>query len=137
VTETAAAEAMPASHEPEPIVTAALTDPSEMLPPENSPEQVAKSVATPEPARPIRLSTRPNFSTSAASQIPASTVTLAALPRTPKEDAVKTQEKRKSDRQEKGQAGDCHQTFTTVADEIFRGRTPRPPKRPASPWWIT
>src|ERR1700681_557338 len=49
VTEPAAAEPTPASHETEPIVTAALTDSSEMLPPEASPEQVAKSPATREP----------------------------------------------------------------------------------------
>jgi hypothetical protein len=49
VTETAAAEATPAAHEPEPIVTSALTDSSEMLPPKTSPEQVVKSLATREP----------------------------------------------------------------------------------------
>jgi hypothetical protein len=36
------AEVTPALHEPEPIVTAALTDSSELLPPETSPDQVAK-----------------------------------------------------------------------------------------------
>src|SRR6202035_3635003 len=49
VMETAAAEATPASHQPEPIVTAALTDTSEMLPPETSPEQVARLPAAREP----------------------------------------------------------------------------------------
>ena len=43
VTETAAAEATPAPYPPAPIVTAALTDSSEMLAPETAPEQVAHS----------------------------------------------------------------------------------------------
>ena len=42
-TQPAAAEATPPSHDPEPIVTAALTDLSESVPPEASPEPLAKS----------------------------------------------------------------------------------------------
>jgi hypothetical protein len=50
ITEAPAADPKPVAREPEPVVTAALTDSSEMLPPENPPDQVAKTnMATREP----------------------------------------------------------------------------------------
>ena len=48
VMETAAAEATPASHQPEPIVTAALTDSSEVLHAETPPDPIAKTSKTTE-----------------------------------------------------------------------------------------
>ena len=134
VTEPAAAEATPATHEPEPIVTAALTDSSEMLPPETSPEQVAKSPATREPgdANPAVDST----------EVPDQCLVVdtcidrylwVLYQRTPKEDAVKTQEQRKVTVKKKGRLVTVTKTFTTVADEDFSWKDPKAAEKAGLP----
>jgi hypothetical protein len=134
VTETAAAEATPVSHEPEPIVTAALTDSSEMLPPETSPEQVAKSPATREPG-----AVNPAVdSTEVLDECPVVDTCIdrylwVLYQRTPKEDAVKTQERRKVTVKKKGRLVTVTRTFTTVADEDFSWKDPKAAERAGMP----
>jgi hypothetical protein len=126
VTETVAAEATPASHEPDPIVTAALTDSSEMLPSETSPEQVAKSPAIREPG-------------DASPAVDSSEVVDECLvietcvdrylwqlyQRTPKQDAVKTEVQRKVTVRKKGRLVTLTRTSTTVADQNFAWKDPK------------
>ena len=136
VTETAVAvaAATPASHEPEPIVTAALTDSSEMLPPETSPEQLAKSPATREPgdAKPAVDSTEVLDECLVVD--PCIDRYLWVLyQRTPKEDAVKTQERRKVTVKKKGRLVTVTRTFTTVADEDFSWKDPKAAEKAGMP----
>lgn len=127
VTETADIVTTPASREQEPIVTAALTDPSETLPHETPPEQTAETnTATPEPG--------------AANQAVGSTEILdeclvvercvdrylwALYQRTPKEDSVKEHEQRKVTVKKKGKLVTVTKTFTTLVDEDFAWKDPK------------
>ena len=127
VTEAAVADATPAANQPDPIVTAALTDPSEMLPAETSPEQPAKmSPATPEPG-----ATGPALDSTAILDEclvvdPCIDRYLWALyQRTPKEDAVRTEEQRKVTVRKKGRMLTVTKTFSTVADEDFSWKDPK------------
>jgi hypothetical protein len=127
VTEAAVAEATPASQEPEPIVTAALTDSSEMLPPETPPEPVAKmSTATREPEE----ANRAVGSTEVLDECLVADTCIdrylwTLYQRTPKEDAVKTQEQRKVTVKKKGRLVRVTKTFTTLADEDFSWKDPK------------
>jgi hypothetical protein len=134
VTETAAAEATPASHEPEPIVTAALTDSSEMLPPETSPEQVAKSLATREPGDANRAVDSTEFLGECLVVDPCIDRYLWMLyQRTPKQDTVKTQQQRKVTIKKKGRLVTVTRTFTTVADEDFSWKDPKAAEKAGMP----
>src|ERR1700724_118976 len=126
VTETTAAEATPAAHQPEPIVTAALTDSSEMLPSETSAEQVAKSPATREPgdANPAVDSTEV-LDECLVVDTCIDRYLWVLYQRTPKEDAVKTQEQRKVTVKKTGSLVTVTKTFTTVADEDFSWKDPK------------
>jgi hypothetical protein len=134
VTETTAAAATPASHEPEPIVTAALTDSSEMLPSETSPDQVAKSLATGKPgaANPAVDSTEV-FDECIVVDPCIDRYLWALYQRTPKEDAVKTQEQRKVTVKKKGRLVTVTKTFTTVADEDFAWKDPKAAEKAGMP----
>jgi hypothetical protein len=127
VTAAATADALPASHEPGPIVTAALTAPSETLPPETPAEPVAKaSMATPEPG-----DTHPAVgSTEVLDECFAVDTCVdrylwALYQRTPKEDSVKVQQQRTVDVKRKGKLVTVTRTFTTVADEDFSWKDPK------------
>jgi hypothetical protein len=126
VTETVAAEATPASHEPDPIVTAALTDSSEMLPGEGSPEQVAKSPATKEPgdASPA-LDSSEVVDECLVIETCVDRYLWQLYQRTPKQDAVKTQVQRKVTVKKKGRLVTLTRSFTTVADQNFAWKDPK------------
>jgi len=127
VAEAAIADAAPATPEPPPIVTAALTDSSEMLPPETPPEQPANmTAATQEPGD--------------VNQAIGSTAILdeclvvdtcvdrylwALYQRTPKEDSVKEHEQRKVTVKKKGRLLSVTKTFTTLIDEDFSWKDPK------------
>jgi hypothetical protein len=131
VTETVAAQATPVSHEPQPIVTAALTDSSEMLPPETSPEPVAKmSLATPEPgdANPAAGSIEV-LDECFVVDICVDRYLWALYQRAPKEDTVKTQEQRKVTVRKKGRLVTVTKTVTTTADEDFSWKDPKAAER--------
>ena len=134
VTETVAAEAMPASHEPEPIVTAALTDSSETLPPETSPDQAAQSPATREPgdAHPAVDSTQV-LDECLVVDTCIDRYLWVLYQRTPKEDSVKTQEQRKVTVKKKGRLVTVTRTFTTVADENFAWKDPKAAEKAGMP----
>jgi hypothetical protein len=127
VPKAAAADAPPASPQQEPIVTAALTDSSEMLPPETAPEQAAQtSAATREPG-----DTDPAVgSTEVLDECLAVDSCIdrylwALYQRAPKEDAVKTEEQRKVTVKKKGRLVTVTKTFTTVGDEDFSWKDPK------------
>jgi D-alanyl-D-alanine carboxypeptidase len=134
VTETAAAEPTPASHAPEPIVTAALTDTSEMLPPETSPEQVAGSPTAREPGgtHPAVDSTEVLDECLVVDRCIDRYLWLL-YQRTPKEDSVKTQERRKVTVRKKGRLVTVTRTLTTIADEDFSWKDPKAAERAGMP----
>jgi hypothetical protein len=127
VMETAVADATSTWHAPAPIVTAALTDSSEMLRPETAPEPAAQTItATPEPG--------------VARQAVGSTEVLdeclvvdtcvdrylwALYQRTPKEDSVKEHEQRKVTVKKKGRLVTVTKTFTKLVDEDFSWKDPK------------
>jgi LAS superfamily LD-carboxypeptidase LdcB len=134
VTETAAAEATPASHQPDPIVTAASTVSSDMLPPETEPAQAAQSLANREPddARPAVDSIE------VLDECPVVDICIdrylwALYQRTPKEDAVRTDEQRKVAVKKKGRLVTVTKTFTTVADEDFSWKDPKAAEKAGMP----
>jgi hypothetical protein len=127
VTETAAADATPASHQAEPIVTAELTDSSEMLRPETPPESVAEigaAPAVPEEAKQAVGSTAVLDECLVADGC-IDRYLWALYQRTPKEDAVKTQEQRKVTVRKKGRLVRVTKTFTTLVDEDFSWKDPK------------
>jgi hypothetical protein len=132
VPEPAAAEATPASHEPEPIVTAALTDSSEMLP--AAPEQAAKPPATREPG-----DTHPALdSTEVLDECLVADTCIdrylwLLYQRTPKEDSIKTQERRKVTVKKKGKLVNVTRTFTTLTDEDFSWKDPKAAEKAVMP----
>jgi hypothetical protein len=132
VMETVAAEATPASLEPEPIVTAALTDSSEMLP--AAPEQVAKSPAAPEPgnAHPALDSTEVLDECLVADTCIDRYLWLL-YQRTPKEDSVKIQERRQVAVRKKGRLVNVTRTVTTLTDEDFSWKDPKAAEKVAMP----
>ena len=123
----ATAEAAPVLPDPDPIVTAALTEPSEILRPETSPAQATETnPATPQPG-----TTNPALdSTEILDEClvvdPCIDRYMWALyQRTPKEDAVSTQEQRKVTVRKKGRMVTVTRTFTTVTDEDFSWKDPK------------
>jgi hypothetical protein len=138
VTETPAAEVTPASREPEPIVTAALTDSSEisseMLLPETSPEQAAKSLTNREPgdANPAVDSTEV-LDECLVVDTCIDRYLWVLYQRTPKEDTVKTQEQRKVTVKKKGRLVTVTKTFTTVTDENFSWKDPKAAEKAGMP----
>jgi hypothetical protein len=127
VTEAPAVDATPAAHEPEPIITAALTDSSEMLSPQSPPEQAAKVIiATQEPDN----LNRAVGSTEVVDECFVIDICIdrylwTLYQRTPKEDAIKIQERRKVAVKKKGRLVNVTKTFTTLSDEDFSWKDPK------------
>jgi hypothetical protein len=142
VTEVIVADATPASHEtdvipalrePEPIVTAALTDSSELLPPEISPDQAAKqdqaveispAIWKPGNANPVLDSTEILDECLVADNC-VDRYLWALYQRTPKEDSIRNQERRQVTVKKKGKLVTVTRTFTTLADEDFAWKDPK------------
>jgi hypothetical protein len=125
--ETADIVTTPASHEQEPIVTAALTDSSEMLRPETPPEPAAQtSAATPEPgtADPTVGSTEVLDECLVVERC-VDRYLWALYQRTPKEDSIKEHEQRKVTVKKKGKLVTVTKTFTTLVDEDFAWKDPK------------
>jgi hypothetical protein len=142
VAEPAVADAAPASQEPaatpakepEPIVTAALTDSSEVLPPETPLEPVAKmGTAIPEPETAAREPEQANRGVGSTEVLDECLVAdtcidrylWALYQRTPKEDAVKVQHQKQVTVKKKGKLVSVTRTFTTTADENFSWKDPK------------
>jgi hypothetical protein len=126
-TEVTAAEPSPVAREPEPVVTAVLTDSSEILAPEIPPDQVAKTdVATREPDETIPAvgSTEVHDECLVADTC-VDRFLWALYQRTPKEDAIKTQERRKVTVKKRGKLVTVTKTLTKLADEDFSWKDPK------------
>ena len=126
-TEAAAADPIPAVREPEPIVTAALTEPSEVLAPELPPDQAAKAdTATRAPDGAIPAAGPTEVLDKCLDGDTCIDRFLWTLyERTPKEDAIKTQERRKVTVRKRGRMVTVTRTFTTLADEDFAWKDPK------------
>lgn len=131
--ESATAAAAPAANKPDPIVTAALTNSSEVLPPETPPAQAAQTgVVTEAPSEANR--------TAAPSVIPDSIEIVdecfvvdicvdrylwTLYQRAPKEDSVRTEHQRQVTIKKKRKLVTVTRTFTTVTDEDFSWKDPK------------
>jgi hypothetical protein len=132
VTEVATTAATPAADEPEPVVTAALADSSETLQPEAPPQQAAKMAAL--ESGDADQAAGPSAGLDACSADPCIERYLWALyQRTPKEDAVKNEERRKVTVKRKGRLVTVTRTFTTVADEDFSWKDPKAAEKAGLP----
>ena len=125
VPETAAVDATPASHEPEPIVTAALPDTSETPQLETPPEPPAK-MASLEPGD----IGQDAGSTEVVGECPAVDGCVdhylwALYQRTPKEDSVKIQERKNVTVKKKGKLVNVTRTLTRLTDEDFGWKDPK------------
>jgi D-alanyl-D-alanine carboxypeptidase len=127
ITEAPAADPRPVAREPEPVVAAALTDSSEMLPPETPPDQVVKTnMATREPEAAIPAAGSIEVLDECFVVDTCIDRYLWALyQRTPKEDAIKTQDRRKVTVKKRGKLVTITKTFTTLADEDFAWKDPK------------
>jgi hypothetical protein len=127
LTETRAAEPIPAAREPEPIVVAALTEPWEVLAPELPPDQAAKAnTAVREPGDIIPAAIPTLALDKCVDGDPCIDRFLWTLyERTPKEDAIKLQERRKVTVRKKGKMVTVTKTITTLADEDFAWKDPK------------
>jgi len=127
VTVTNTTEAVP--DEPEPIAKAALTDASHTMPPETPPVWVARaSTSTSDPL--------PNDAKNAVSSIEVPDECLVAdicidrylwalYRRTPKEDTIKVEERRKVTVKKRGKTVTVTKSFTRLVDEDFAWKDPK------------
>ena len=119
VTETPAIAPAPASREPDPIVTATLTDSAEILPPETPADPIGKTGnATEDPGNAGSVVE----STKALEECSDSCIDnylWTLYERTPKEDSVKEHEQRQVTVKKKGKLVTVTRTVTKIADEDF------------------
>jgi hypothetical protein len=124
-----------ASDEPESIVEAALPDSSQMLPPESPPVQVAIA-STPDPV--------PNDAKEAVGSIEILYECLvpeicidrflwALYERTPKEDTIKVQDRRKVKVKKKGKTVTVTRSFTRLVDADFTWKDPKAAEKAGMP----
>src|ERR1700730_727929 len=124
-----------ASDEPKPIVEAALTDSSQMLPPETPPVQVA-TPNTPDAA--------PKDTKDTVNSIEILDECLVAEPcidrylwalyqRTPKEDTIKVQEQRKVTVKKRRKTVTVTKSFTKLVDENFTWKDPKAAEKAGMP----
>jgi hypothetical protein len=127
ITEAPAADPRPVAREPEPVVTAALTDSSEMLLPETPPDQVAKTnMATREPEDAIpAVGSTEVIDECFVVDTCIDRYLWALYQRTPKEDAIKIQDRRKVTVKKRGKLVTVTKTFTTLAEEDFAWKDPK------------
>jgi hypothetical protein len=127
ITEALAADAAPASREPDPIVTAALTDPSETLPPATPPEPVANTSAAPPEAHEANrsLDSTEVLDECLVAEPCIDRYLWALYQRTPKEDAVTTREQRQVTVKKKGRLVTVTRTISKLADEDFSWKDPK------------
>jgi hypothetical protein len=132
-TEAPAAEPVSEAREPEPVVAAALPASSEMLAPETPPDPAAKTkIASLEPEFTIpAVGSTPSVE---SAEVPDECLVAetcvdrylwALYQRTPKEDSIKTQERRKVSVRKKGRLVNVTKTFTKLADEDFTWKDPK------------
>jgi hypothetical protein len=130
-----AADTAAVPNEPKPIVVAALTDSSEVLPSETPPVQVA-TPGTPDPA-PKDIKDAVD-SIEILDECPVVDICVnrylwALYQRTPKEDAIKVDEKRKVTVKRKGKTVTVTRTFTNLVDENFAWKDPKAAEKSGMP----
>lgn len=127
----------PAAPEPEPMVTAALTDPSEKLSPETPPAPAAHtdaanprlaSLETGDVSQPTQANQGTGsievFDECFAVDVCVDRYLWALYQRTPKEDTVKVEDKRQVTVKRKGKTVTVTRTFTRRADQDFAWKDP-------------
>jgi hypothetical protein len=125
----------PAPHEPDPIVAAALTGSSEMLPAEAPPKQADEgSVASREPDD----TNRDVGSTEITDECSTADACIDRYlwdlyHRAPKEDAIRTEQRRKVTVKRKGRSVTVTRTFTTLSDEDFSWKDPKAAEKAGMP----
>jgi len=117
----------PVANESGPIVTAALTNSSEMLPAETPPKQANESNgASREPGDADPVVGSPDIlGECSTGDACIDRYLWEVYQRTPKEDAIRTQEQKKVTVKRKGRLVTVARTFTTVADEDFSWKDPK------------
>jgi hypothetical protein len=126
-TETAAAP-----DEPKPIVEAALTDPSEALPPETPPLQAAPASSpdpVPDDTKQAAVSSIEIFDECLVADPCIDRYLWALYQRTPKEDTNKVQERRKVTVKRKGKMVTVTRSFTRLVDSDFTWKDPKAAER--------
>jgi hypothetical protein len=119
VTEAPALAPAPTSREPEPIVTASLTDPAEVLRPEAPADSIAQTgKATEEPGNSGAV-VESNKTPDDCSDSCIDNYLWTLYERTPKEDSVKEHEQRQVTVKKKGKLVTVTRTVTRIADEDF------------------
>lgn len=121
----AATGATPDPHEAEPAATAALTDPSDKLPAEAPPLQAA-TAANPESSDVNRdVDTVETLDECYVAETCIDRYLWALYQRTPKEDGVKEEHRKKVSVKRKGKRVTVSRTFTTVIEEDFAWKDPK------------
>ena len=124
-----------ASDEPKPIVEAALTDSSQMLPPETPPVQMA----TPSTSNAVPKDTKDALDSieildeCLVAEICIDRYLWALYERTPKEDTIKVQEQRKVTVKKKRKTVTVTKSFTTLVDENFTWKDPKAAEKAGMP----
>jgi hypothetical protein len=133
--EAATADATPAAHKPEPIVTAALTESSGTLRADPPPEQTAETkTAALEPGDSNQVVGSPEVRDDCFVADSCVDHYLWALyQHTPKEDAIKIQERKKVTIKKKGRLVTVTKTFTILADEDFSWKDPKAAEKEGIP----
>ena len=130
-----AADTRAASEEPKSIVVAALPDPSQVLPPETPPVQVA-TANTPDPvlddAREA-VNTIEILDECLVAEICIDRFLWALYERTPKEDTIKVHEQRKVTVKKKRKTVTVTRTFTRLVDQDFTWKDPKAAERVGMP----
>ena len=117
--------AAPVSREPDPIVTAALTDPSETLRPDTAqPAEINRGSEAPRGIGSVEI-----LDECFVVEACVDRYLFALYQRAPKEDTVKIEEKRKVTVKRKGKLLTVTRTFTTRADQDFGWKDPKAAER--------
>jgi len=124
-----------ASREPEPVVTAALTDSAETLPPEAPASQaVALSAPDPEPRDGGQtVSSVAILDECFVADACIDRYLWALYRRTPKEDSIKESERKKVTIKRKGKLVTVTRTFTKLVDEDFAWKDPKAAEKAGMP----
>jgi hypothetical protein len=128
-----AADTRAASDEPKSIAEAALTASSQMLPPETPPVQVA-TASTPDPAPDKEaVSAIEILDECLVAEICIDRYLWALYLRTPKEDTIKVEERRKVTVKKKGKTVTVTKSFTKLVDEDFTWKDPKSAEKAGMP----
>ena len=130
-----AADTRAASEEPKSIVVAALPDPSQVLPPETPPVQVA-TANTPDPV--LDDAREAVTSIEILDECPVAEICIdrflwALYERTPKEDTIKVHEQRKVTVKKKRKTVTVTRTFIRLVDQDFTWKDPKAAERVGMP----